>query len=95
MSYSIVDGDSDAFTEAIYGWGEALEQVNDGQRIRITWRGKKPKTGYAYLEDRHTPGIRLTRTTSKWYQLLQYHTPLVKLEIESGKNWKTIWERGN
>ena len=59
-----IDGDSNAFTEAIYGWGEALEQVNDGQRIRVTWKGRKPKTGYAYLEDCHTPGIRLTHTTA-------------------------------
>ena len=95
MSYSIVDGDSNAYTDAIYGWGVALEQVADGQKIRVTWKGKKPKTGYAYLENRHYSGIRLTRTSNRWYELLRYQTPLIKLEIEDGKNWKTIWERGN
>ena len=93
MSYSMIDGDSNAYTEAIYGWGVALDQVTDGQKIRVTWKRDKPKTGYAYLADRHYPGVRLTRTSSRWYHLLQYHNPLIRLEVEEGKGWKVIWER--
>ena len=89
----LLDGDNDAYREAIYGWGAVLDQITDNQKIRITWKGKKPKTGYAYLDVKGRPGIRLTRTSNRWYDLLQYHTPLICLEVEAGKGWKVIWER--
>ncbi len=90
---NLIDGDSNAYKEAIYGWGVPLEQVADGQKIRVTFKGERAKTGYAYLANRQFPGIRWTKTSRRWWELLRYQKPLVKLEIQDGENWVTIWER--
>jgi len=88
-----IDGDSNAYREAIYGWGVALEQVQDGEKIRVTFGKDKPKTGYAYLKNRNFPGVRYTKTSMRWWELLQYHKPLIRLEVQREGNWETIWER--
>lgn len=88
-----IDGDSNAYREAIYGWGVALEQVTDGQKIRVTFGKDKPKSGYAYLKNRNLPGVRYTKTSMRWWELLQYYKPLVRLEVEGEGGWVVIWER--
>jgi hypothetical protein len=37
-----------AYKDALYGWEPVSENIRLGQKIRITFDGLKPKTGYAY-----------------------------------------------
>ena len=88
-----IDGDKNAYSEAVYGWGVVLEQVTDGQKIRVTFGKDKPKTGYAFLKYPNNPGVRYTKTSMRWWELLQYGKPLVRLEVEGDGGWVVIWER--
>ena len=90
----LLDGKQNAYNEAVNGWGVFFdEKVNDNDKIRVTFEGKKAKTGYAYKQLKNYSGIRYTKTTSRWYHLINYRNPLVKLELQEGKNWITLWER--
>ena len=89
----------DTYKEAIYGWGAREEECPLGHKIRVTFQGLKPKTGYAYKEEGSYLGIRYTWRSSKWWSLLNYNNPLVKLELsvmdgKGNSEYKTIWERG-
>lgn len=88
-----IDGDTNAYTDAIYGWGVALEQVKDGEKIRVSFGKDKPKSGYAYLKHKNNPGVRYTKTSMRWWELLQYGKPLVRLEKQQEGKWITLWER--
>lgn len=87
-----------AYDEAINGWGRESERVRLGQKIRVTFTGLKPKVGYAYKEEGFSLGIRYTWKSMRWWSLLNYNNPLIKLEAqeldgEGNANWVTLWER--
>lgn len=89
-----------AYSEAIEGWGEPSDTIRLGQKIRVTFEGLKPKTGYAYREDGAWLGIRYAWRSYRWWSLLNYNNPLVRLEVEDldeqGRaSYRTLWERGN
>lgn len=88
-----------AYGEAIEGWSEPSDTIRLGQKIRVTFEGLKPKTGYAYREDGAWLGIRYAWRSHRWWSLLNYNNPLVKLEVEEldghgMANYRTLWERG-
>lgn len=78
-------------------WGQAGEIVRIGQKIRVTFKGERAKTGYAYREEGAWLGIRYTWKSMRWWSLLNYNNPLIKLEAQDltseGKPyWTTLWE---
>jgi hypothetical protein len=84
--------------DAITGWGEPSEAIRLGQKIRVTFKGERSKTGYAYREEGAWLGIRYTWKSHRWWSLLNYNNPLVKLEVEEldgeGKaSYRLVWER--
>jgi len=88
---------TNAYTDAVNGWGEPSETIRLGQKIRVTFHGLKPKTGYAYKHEGVWLGIRYTWTSRRWWSLLNYNNPLTKLEAqdtdgEGVSTWRTIWE---
>jgi hypothetical protein len=83
-----------AYQDALYGWEPVSEKIRLGQKIRVTFNGLKPKTGYAYKEDGAWLGIRYTWKSYRWWSLLNYNNPLIKLEVEEDGNYTTLWERG-
>jgi hypothetical protein len=95
---SLLD-DGGAYEDAINGWGGLEEVVPLGHKIRVTFNGLAPKTGYAYKQEGAWLGIRYTWRTRRWYSLLNYNNPLVKLELgeinQDGKTYtyKTLWEK--
>jgi hypothetical protein len=87
------------YKEALEGWGEPSERVRLGQKIRINREGLPTKTGYAYKEKGAWLGIRYTWRSMRWWSLLNYNNPLIKLEAqeldgEGNAYWITLWERG-
>jgi hypothetical protein len=90
--------DNSAYSEAIYGWGEKESEIRLGQKIRVSFTGLRPKTGYAYKEEGAWLGIRYTWRSMRWWSLLNYNNPLIKLEAqeldgEGNAYWITLWER--
>ena len=88
---------NNAFNDAVNGWGTPSETIRLGQKIRVTFSGQKPKSGYAYKAEGSWLGIRYTWKSARWWSLLNYNNPLVKLEAQDldgqGKEyWTTIWE---
>lgn len=88
-----------AYGQALQGWGEPSDEVRLGQKIRVTFEGLKPKTGYAYREDGFWLGIRYKWNANRWWSLLNYNNPLTKLEVEEldghgVASYRTLWERG-
>lgn len=88
----------DTYKEAIYGWGAREGEIPLGHKIRVTFQGLAPKSGYAYREDGAWLGIRYTWKSHRWWSLLNYNNPLNKLEVQEltgeGKPyWVTLWER--
>ena len=86
------------YSDAVTGWGEKEDEILIGHKIRVTFKGLQPKTGYAYKEEGAWLGIRYTWRSRRWWSLLNYNNPLVKLELEelNGKgeaSWRTIWEK--
>ena len=78
-------------------WEQAGESVRIGQKIRVTFKGERAKTGYAYREEGAWLGIRYTWKSMRWWSLLNYNNPLIKLEAQDltseGKPyWTTLWE---
>ena len=100
MDTKILDTYEDnTYEEALFGWGKPSETVRLGQKIRIHRKGLNPKTGYAYKEDGMWLGIRYTWKSHRWWSLLNYNNPLIKLEVQELDNegkyyWITIWEKG-
>jgi hypothetical protein len=101
-SYSLMNTNklltTGAYSEAVEGWSEPSDTIRLGQKIRVTFEGLKPKTGYAYREDGAWLGIRYTWRSHRWWSLLNYNNPLVKLEVEEldgqGRaSYRTLWER--
>lgn len=89
---------NDTYREALEGWGKVEEEVKIGHKIRVTFKGLKPKTGYAYKEEGAWLGIRYTWKSMRWWSLLNYNNPLIKLELEvmdgQGRSeFKTLWEK--
>lgn len=89
--------DGDTYREAMQ-WSKNEDEIRLGQKIRVTFTGLKPKTGYAYKEDGAWLGIRYTWRSMRWWSLLNYNNPLIKLEAQEmtkeGKPyWVTLWER--
>jgi hypothetical protein len=89
-----------ASSDAMNGWGEVSDTIRTGQKIRVTFTGSKPKSGYAYRVDGLWLGIRYTWKSMRWWSLLNYNNPLVKLEVEelatpTGEKfiYRTLWER--
>jgi hypothetical protein len=86
------------YQDALTGWGEPSETIRLGQKIRVTFKGDKAKTGYAYRENGAWLGIRYTWRSSRWWSLLNYNNPLIKLEVEDidtkGKaTYRLVWEK--
>ena len=84
--------------DALTGWGEPSEEIRIGQKIRVTFTGEKPKTGYAYKEEGVWLGIRYTWKAHRWWSLLNYNNPLTKVEVEEidgeGKaSYRLVWEK--
>ena len=80
-------------------WEYAGESVRIGQKIRVTFQGLKPKSGYAYREEGAWLGIRYTWKSMRWWSLLNYNNPLIKLEVQDCNvkgefYWVTLWEKG-
>jgi len=91
---------NDTYKEALEGWNEPSERVRIGQKIRINREGLPTKTGYAYKEAGAWLGIRYTWRSMRWWSLLNYNNPLIKLEAQEldakgNAYWITLWERGN
>ena len=89
-----------ASSDAMNGWGEVSESIRTGQKIRVTFSGLKPKSGYAYKVEGAWLGIRYTWKSMRWWSLLNYNNPLIKLEVEelatpTGEKfiYRTLWER--
>lgn len=87
-----------AYTEALNGWGKVEGEIPLGHKIRVTFSGLSSKTGYAYKQEGVWLGIRYTWRSNRWWSLLNYNNPLIKLEIQitdgQGKaTYKTLWER--
>ena len=76
-------GDGNAYNESVFGWGEAGKDIMHNDKIRITFTGKKPRVGYAYCPKWQggLRGIRYTANSGKWWDLLNYNNPLIKLEV--------------
>jgi hypothetical protein len=79
-------------------WEQAGESVRIGQKIRVTFQGLATKSGYAYREEGAWLGIRYTWKSMRWWSLLNYNNPLIKLEVQEltseGKPyWIILWER--
>ena len=94
----LLGGSVSPYKEALEGWGEPSERIRLGQKIRITRQGLPIKTGYAYKEEGKWLGIRYTWRSHRWWSLLNYNNPLVKLEAQEldkeGKEyWVTVWAR--
>jgi hypothetical protein len=90
----------DTCREAIYGWGAREGEIPLGHKIRVTFQGLAPQSGYAYKQEGAWLGIRYTWRSAKWWSLLNYNNPLVKLELsvmdsEGKSEYKVIWERAN
>jgi hypothetical protein len=88
---------NNVFQDAM-SWSERESEIPLGHKIRVTFSGLKPKTGYAYKQEGAWLGIRYTWKSMRWWSLLNYNNPLIKLELQEldgeGKaNWRTIWER--
>jgi len=88
---------TNAYADAM-SWSEREGEIPLGHKIRVTFTGLKPKTGYAYKEDGAWLGIRYTWKSHRWWSLLNYNNPLIKLELQEldyeGKaSWRTIWEK--
>jgi hypothetical protein len=88
---------TNAYAEAMQ-WSERESEIPLGHKIRITFEGLKPKTGYAYKQEGAWLGIRYTWKSYRWWSLLNYNNPLIKLELqeldgEGNASWRTIWER--
>ena len=88
-----------AYSDAME-WERAGEEIRIGQKIRVTFSGLKPKSGYAYKVEGAWLGIRYTWRSSRWWSLLNYNNPLIKLEVEelatpTGEKliYRTLWER--
>lgn len=95
---SLLDSGS-AYAQAINGWGAREGEIPLGHKIRVTFKDLKPKTGYAYKEEGAWLGIRYTWRSARWWSLLNYNNPLIKLELQitDGQgvaSYKTIWEAG-
>lgn len=87
-----------AYAEALNGWAEVEGEIPLGHKIRVTFEGLSPKTGYAYKQEGAWLGIRYKWKSSRWWSLLNYNNPLVRLEIQvtdgQGKaSYRTLWER--
>lgn len=87
------------YGEALNGWGLCEDEILLGHKIRVTFNGLKPKTGYAYKEEGAWLGIRYRWNSHRWWSLLNYNNPLIKLELEvtdskGNSEFKTLWERG-
>jgi len=83
--------------EQAIAWEQAGESVRIGQKIRVTFQGLAPKSGYAYRQEGAWLGIRYTWKSMRWWSLLNYNNPLNKLEVQEltseGKPyWVTLWE---
>ena len=90
---------NNAYKEALEGWSKVEDSVRLGQKIRIEREGLPIKTGYAYKEEGAWLGIRYTWRSMRWWSLLNYNNPLIKLEVEEldregNAYWITLWERG-
>ena len=88
----------DTYREAVEGWGAKEGEILLGHKIRVTFAGLKPKTGYAYKEEGSWLGIRYTWRSHRWWSLLNYNNPLTRLELQEmdGKGnayWVTVWQR--
>ena len=90
---------SDAYTDAME-WERAAAEVRIGQKIRVTFQGLAPKSGYAYREEEAWLGIRYTWKSMRWWSLLNYNNPLLKLEVQELESptgdkfiYRTLWER--
>jgi hypothetical protein len=86
------------YSDAMNGWGKVEDQIRIGQKIRINFNGLNPKTGYAYKEEGAWLGIRYTWRSNRWWSLLNYNNPLVKLEVENlddqgNAKWTTLWKK--
>ena len=84
--------------DALTGWGEASEEIRIGQKIRVTFKGERAKTGYAYKEEGAWLGIRYTWRAQRWWSLLNYNNPLTKLEVEEidgegNASYRLVWEK--
>jgi hypothetical protein len=89
---------NNAYKEALEGWSKVEDSVRLGQKIRIERENLPIKTGYAYKEEGAWLGIRYTWRSMRWWSLLNYNNPLIKLEAQEldgeGKAyWITLWER--
>jgi len=88
---------SNTYAQAM-AWEQAGESVRIGQKIRVTFLGLSAKSGYAYRQEGAWLGIRYTWKSMRWWSLLNYNNPLIKLEVQEltgeGKPyWVTLWER--
>jgi len=88
---------SDAYSDAMK-WEQAGQGIGLGHKIRVTFTGLKPKTGYAYKEEGAWLGVRYTWRSMRWWSLLSYNNPLVKLEVQDMSEqgvttWRTVWEK--
>ena len=89
---------NNAYKEALEGWSKVEDSVRLGQKIRIERENLPIKTGYAYKEEGAWLGIRYTWRSMRWWSLLNYNNPLIKLEVEEldgegNAYWITLWER--
>lgn len=89
---------NNAYKEALEGWSKVEDSVRLGQKIRIEREDLPIKTGYAYKEEGAWLGIRYTWRSMRWWSLLNYNNPLIKLEAqeldgEGNAYWITLWER--
>jgi hypothetical protein len=87
---------SSTYAQAM-AWEQAGESVRIGQKIRVTFKGERAKIGYAYRQEGAWLGIRYTWKSMRWWSLLNYNNPLIKLEVQDltseGKPyWTTLWE---
>jgi hypothetical protein len=87
------------YSDAMNGWGLVEDEILLGHKIRVTFDGLKPKTGYAYKQEGAWLGIRYRWKSYRWWSLLNYNNPLIKLELQvtdgnGNAEFKTLWERG-
>jgi hypothetical protein len=87
------------YSDAMNGWGLVEDEILLGHKIRVTFDGLSPKTGYAYKQEGAWLGIRYRWNSHRWWSLLNYNNPLIKLELQvtdgnGNAEFKTLWERG-
>lgn len=81
-------------TGEVIGWAVSAKDITNMEKIRVTFTNQKPKTGYAYIsKDNGWLNIRYTKTSMRYWSLLNYNNPLIKLELLKDNNWVVVWEK--